>query len=307
MDIQFIEGVMSASYDKLLTPSHLKSFEDLSKRQFLDLLKTHEIGRVEKNNIDLMMLEEEIKHKEFLLSLIDKDHLIFKVLYINFDHLFLSNLMKSYHLGLKYQKLVDNLSNFDELRYENFIINSISGQLDLEEIEFLNNLIDVTKNLDAQSISDKIIMILHQNIMNQLNKKTDKVIINYLNTETTLLNVMLLIRSKKSNRDFQYFESNILGGGMIDKHILIELFNGSIEEFGKYLSLHFDSNLTDAFKHVSNIDFLSTINIAFDKYMDLFLEDMSFNNVGFSPVIHFTLLKRKQLRLLKEKYYQIKE
>jgi V/A-type H+-transporting ATPase subunit C len=307
MDISFVSGVMSGSIERLLSPSHLKSFENISRKDFLSLLKTHQYGRASESHIDTIMLEEELKHRQFLESLIDKNHLIFKVLYLTFDHLFLSNLMKSYHLGLTYNKFTNSLSNFNEERYEDYILNGVSGLLDLEDIAFLDLIKSETSQLDAQGISDRVIKILHDRIISSFNKKTDSYIKKYIELETTILNVMLLIRSIKYNKNLEYFEKNILSGGMIDKHILMELFDKSLAEIGNYLSLHFDVALTDTFKYVGKPNFLDILNDAFNVYRQNLLEDLSFQSLGFATVLHYTILKRDEMRVLKEKYYQIKE
>src|SRR5690554_355872 len=307
MDISFVSGVISGSMDKLLTPSHLKNFENISKKDFLVLLKSHQYGLASDAHIDQMMLEEELKHRLYLTSLIDKGHLLFKVLYLSFDHLFLSNLMKSLHLDLKYHKFIDGLSNFDEARFENYILNDNVGLLNLEDKSFLDKLIEQTKDLDAQSISDKVIKILHDVIYRSLDKKTDPYMIKFLDFETTRLNVMLLIRSNKYKKSKKYVESNILTGGMIDKHILLDLYDKSISDLGKYLSLHFDSRLTDIFRYVDRSDFLARLNTGFEYFMDDLIEDLSFQNLNLGPVIHYTILKRIEIRYLKAKYYQIKE
>lgn len=307
MDMSFVSGVMSGAIDKLLTPSHLKSFEGKSRLDFLSLLKTHQYGLASDTHIDHIMLEEELKTKRYLLSLIDQESLIFKVLYLTFDHLFLSNLMKSYHLNLTYHKWIDGLSNLDENRYEDFIFNDVVGLLDLEDIEFLKYLKEATKNLDAQGISDQVIKILHQNIMSQIDKKTDMNLVKYINLETTILNIMLLIRSKTYDKNKTYLEDNILEGGMIDKHILVGLYDQSIEVFGQYLNLHFDVRLTDIFKQAASPQFLDLLNEGFKIYEDDLLEDLSFDLLNMAPVIYYTLLKRSEMRHLKEMFYNIKE
>lgn len=307
MDKSFVSGVMSGSMDKLLTPSHLNSFKNLSRKAFLSLLKTHQFGLASDTNMDQIMLEEELKHKKNLLSIIDANNLVFKVLYLNFDHLFLSNLMKSFHLKLKYHKYIDGLSNMDEKRYEDYVFNDVVGLLDLEDVEFLKTLKEETKNLDAQDISDQVIKILHQHIIHLMDKKTDKNLVKYLNLKTTILNIMLLIRSKTYDKDQTYFESNILEGGMIDKHILFSLYDQSIETFGQYLKLHFDVRLTDIFKHVGTHQFLDMLNKGFKIYEDDLLEDLSFELSNLAPVIYYTILKRNELRHLKEMFYEIKE
>lgn len=307
MDIAFVSGVIAGSSSKLLTPSHLKNFDNISKKDFLALLKTHQYGFASDLNIDLIMLEEEKKHRQFLESVIDKDHFIFKVLYLTFDHLFLSSLMKSYQLGLKYQKPIDGLSNFNETRYETYIIDETMGLLDLEDKAFLDQLIEKTKDLDAQGISDCVIKILHDRIVESIDKKTDPYVLKYFDFETTVLNVMLIIRSNKYNKDASYVDANILAGGMIEKHILLDLFDQSVSEIGKYLSLHFDERLTDLFKYIDRPDFLARLKDGFDLFMNDLLEDLSFQNMNLGPVIAFTVLKRREIENLKQRYYQIKE
>lgn len=307
MDISFVSGVIAGSNSKLLTPSHLKNFENISRKDFLALLKTHQYGFASDLSIDLIMLEEEKKHRQFLESIIDRNHFIFKVLYLTFDHLFLSSLMKSHQLGLKYQKPIDGLSNFNETRYEVYIIDQVVGLLDLEDKAFLDQLITETKDLDAQGISDRVIKILHNRIVQSINKKTDPYVLKYFDFETTLLNVMLIIRSNKYNKNLSYVEKNVLEGGMIEKHILLDLFNQSIAEIGKYLSLHFDERLTDLFKYMDRPDFLARLKDGFDLFMDDLLEDLSFQNMNLGPVIAFTVLKRREIENLKQRYYQIKE
>ncbi len=307
MDIAFISGVIAGSYSKLLTPSHLKNFENISRKDFLALLKTHQYGFASDLSIDLIMLEEEKKHRQFLESVMDKDHLVFKVLYLNFDHLFLSSLMKSHQLGLKYQKPIDGLSNFNEARYETYIIDETMGLLDLEDKAFLDQLIAETKDLDAQGISDRVIKILHDRILQSIDKKTDPYVLKHFDFETTLLNIMLIIRSNKYNKDIKYVENNILDGGMIEKHILRDLFDQSIVDIGKYLSLHFDERLTELFKYVDRPDFLAKLKDGFDLFMDDLLEDLSFQNMNLGPLIGFTILKRREIENLKQRYFQIKE
>lgn len=81
-----------------------------------------------------------------------------------------------------------------------------------------------------------------------------------------ILNVMLLIRSIKYNKNIEYLEMNILSGGMIDKYILMELFDKLFIEIGQYLSFYFDVILIDVFKYVGKLNFLDILNDVFNVY-----------------------------------------
>lgn len=77
-----------------------------------------------------------------------------------------------------------------------------------------------------------MIKILYDRIIILFNKKIDNYIKKYIELEMIILNVMLLIRSIKYNKNIEYLEMNILSGGMIDKYILMELFDKLFIEIG---------------------------------------------------------------------------
>lgn len=306
METSFIGGVIAASYDKLMSEAYLKSFEKLNRKDFLSLLKTHQYGKGMSHSFDQLMIEEEIKHKDFLESMIEKDHLIFKVLYLQFDHLFLSNMFKSYVLGVKYQKMIDGLSTFDEKVVETYIFEGSDLFLDRESKNLLDELILKTKELDAQALSDVVMSCLQDLILTKLDPK-DKVIRNFLCRQTDILNVLLLIRVKKYQMSQTYLDINLLSGGYIDKDTLRKLYDSSFDELKKYLEIHYDEHVTDLLKDPSKEQFLTKISDELYKSLNTLIVDYSFETFGFAPVIHLTLLKRFEMTHLKQMFYRIKE
>ncbi len=306
MDTSFIGGVIAASYDKLLSKSHLKSFENINRADFLNLLKTHQYGKGLDRSFDQIMIEEEMKHKVFLESIIDSNHIIFKVLYMQFDHLFLSNILKSYVLGVNYQNKIEDLSTFNETAIESYVIDGNDRQIDQTTKVLVDVLIEDTKNLDSQAISDKVVYRLHEFIIENLNPK-DLDIKNYFMRHTDILNVLLLLRVNKYHLELDYLNKNLLSGGYIDKDTLIKLYQKSFDELRNYLDLHYDEVVTDTLKHEHKERFLTEFSDKLYGSLDNLLTSYSFENSGFAPVIHITLLKRAEMTHLKQLFYQIKE
>ncbi|CDR30574.1 V-type ATP synthase subunit C [Acholeplasma oculi] len=307
MDIEFIGGYIQARYDRLLKRNEFNAFSQGTKSDFLRLLNNYQYGLGEQNDFEMIILQEELKHKQFLLGLIDKDHLIFKVLYRSFDHLFLSNLFKSVLLGFKYQNTVHGLSNFNEEAVENYLIHGDGATIDLDLKAYLDELKLELMDLDGKELSDYIIYKLHLDIVRQFNKNTDVFIKRLVSLETDIDNVLLLLRTKLYKKDITYFEKNVLIDGTIEKHILVSWFSKSFDEISKNLSIYFDQDVTEAVKNQQHDRYLSHVSYKFMQSMDSFMEDLSFQGFNFAPVIHFTRLKRLEIENLKEIYYKLKE
>ena len=287
MDIEFIGGYIQARYDRLLKRNEFNAFSQGTKSDFLRLLNNYQYGLGEQNDFEMIILQEELKHKQFLLGLIDKDHLIFKVLYRSFDHLF--------------------LSNFNEEAVENYLIHGDGATIDLDLKAYLDELKLELMDLDGKELSDYIIYKLHLDIVRQFNKNTDVFIKRLVSLETDIDNVLLLLRTKLYKKDITYFEKNVLIDGTIEKHILVSWFSQSIDEISKNLSIYFDQDVTEAVKNQQHDRYLSHVSYKFMQSMDSFMEDLSFQGFNFAPVIHFTRLKRLEIENLKEIYYKLKE
>ncbi|VEU82013.1 hypothetical protein [Acholeplasma hippikon] len=306
MNLSFTNGVISAGFDRLLTDSHFAAFSNLSQSDFLDMLKTHQYGLTFSKNFEQTMLEEEYKHKLFLESLIDKKHIIFEVLYIKFNHLFLASLLKSFHLGVKYTPMMHGLTTYHETAFIDYIIYDNAKALDFDDKVFLDDLIKETSNLDAQGISDKIIQILHSNLLKKLNtKKIDASIKNYYETYTMIENVLYFIRAKKYKFSYEKVEENILKNSLIDKSIILSYYDLDLSQFGEYLKLHFNDEIVNVFKDTEAFDFLSKVYAKLDLAMSKLLGNFAFDNQTFGLMIYFTIKKREEIIRLKQMYYGV--
>lgn len=307
MDLSFACGSIAGRSEKLLNKQQLSSFKNLNKLEFLELLKVHQYGFVPNQLFEVTMLEEETKHKLYLESILNKNHLIFKVLYINFNQLFLANLIKSFQLGIKFQSNVIGLSTYDEPKYIEYLLKGIDKGLDLEEKEFIDELVLNTKDLEAQDIADYIIKRLNSDLVNSFTKKTDKFIIDYYSEIVTIQNVLLLIRSKRYNRSSNYIKRNLLEGGKIGLHIINDLYSKSFSEIGEYLKLHFDDEIVNIFRNVEKDNFMSELSTMLEQYLVKRLVSYSFENMNFAPIIYFTTKKRYEITQLKQLYYHSEE
>lgn len=304
MNLSFTNGVISAGFERLLTDTHLSTFRQLSQSDFLEMLKTHQYGLTFSKNFEQTMLEEEYKTKQFLESLINKNHILFEVLYLKFNHLFLASLLKSYHLGVKYNETFKGLTTYDEDSFIQYLIFDNAKALNFDDKIFIDKLIENTKNLDAQAISDKVIQILHNDLMSRL-KNEDKAIKKYYETYTMIENVLYFVRAKKYKYELNQIEANLLQNDLIDKTIILSYFDKDIKEFGEYLKLHFDESITQSFKDLDAINALREIYNSLELAMSKVLSDFSFDNKSFGLIIYFTLKKREEIVKLKQLYYGV--
>lgn len=304
MNLSFTNGVISSAFDRLLSDNHLANFRQLSKSDFLDMLKAHQYGINFSKNFELIMLEEELKHKKFLESLIDKNHILFNVLYLKFNHLFLSSVLKSYHMGVKYTPILEGLTTYNQNHITEYLFKENTMLIDFDLKIFIDNLVDKTKNLDAQGISDKVMQILHEEILNSLPKK-DKSLNKYYHTYTMIQNVLFLVRYKKYNLSFDNLKENILENEIIDKHMLLNFFDKSFNELGEYLSIHFGESIKNVFKHDEHDDFLRNVLNMLELSMTDLLSTFAFDNDTLGLAIYYTIKKREEIIKLKQYYYQV--
>lgn len=302
MDLTFVYGLIAAK-EHILTQKEIDGLKELDKNGFLDALYAHQFGLGFQRPFELMMLEEELKLKQFLESVL-KDQLLFKVLYIKFNHLFLSGLLKSHHLGVKFNESIEGLSIYPEYLYQQYLIYGIDKGLNIEDKVFIDNLINKTKDLDAQSISDIVINILNQEIIESFDKKTDKYLVKYYKHEIAMQNILLLIRSKRYKLDKSYFVSNLLEGSAIENYRLVEHFDKTLSEIGDYLSFHLEPSIKDVLSKSDSLHFMQDVQFELDKTLSKILNDFTFEQTSYGAIISFVLKKRLEIVQIKKLYYE---
>lgn len=304
MNKAFTNGVISSAFDRLLTDVHYQNFLNLSKNDFLELLKVHQYGITFSSNFEEIMLEEELKHKQFLLTLMDSKDIFFDVLYLKFNHLFLSNLLKSHHLGMNYQNFTKNLSTYKEESLIEYVINENDKLIDLKDKSFIDTLVLITKGLDSQNISDTVMLYLHEELLIRL-KYSDKYIRNYYEVFIMVENILFMIRAIKYKFDYQYTSKNILNNSIIEKHILLSFYDKSLEVFVKYLELHLPKEMLKVLLDLDSQTYFKNVSEVVNSRLSQLISDFSFINQGYALPIYFTVKKREEIIKLKQLFYGV--
>lgn len=306
INLWFVSGVVGASYDKLLTPIQLKSFENLTEEAFLKLLNTYQYGNSSGSNLDQIMLGEELKLKDFIIANLGNDHVLVSILYLSFDQLFLSSIYKELILGIKPKNPPMDLSTFNEKAVRDFLTLGQDIYLDSRTKNILEKISTKVETLDAQGISDWVIQVLYETIIDELNqdKKSDSTVKKYLSELITIENILMILRSKRYQMGHTYVKENLISGGFIDLNILESLYDLSFSDIGNYLKLHYDDGVVEAFKDVNSSQFIKKIADAFDGYLFRQSEGYSYQAVGFGSLIDYVYKKRLEITKLKTLYYE---
>ncbi len=304
MDLGFAIGVVSSKYSELLEKINFNNLKDTPKDKFIETLNDYNYGIKTSNDFETIMLEAELKHKMFLESIIDSNSILFKVLYRNFDHIFLANLIKSYHLKLPYQSFIKGLSTFNEKVLEDYVLLSVDTTIDIELKGFIDNIINITKDLDAKSISDIVIKELNNSIYENINKM-DQALKWFYTLDTTIENILLFIRSKRFDQDLKYVETNYLKGSKIDFDYIKEYYLDVFDNLGKYLALHFNEEVIKVVKGFKDDISLNQLTDYFTSYFDNDINPYNFSYDTFGPVIDLTMKKRNEIVKLKKLFYGI--
>ncbi len=306
--LEFVSGVVASSYDKLLTPIQLKSFENISRESFLSLLNTYQYGDIASTTLDQIMLGEELKLKQFVQANLGRDHLLVSMLYVTFDQLFLSSIYKELNLGIKPKNPPENLSTFNEKAVREYLTLGVDIYLNERTKTILDQISLKIKeeNLDAQQISDWIIQVLYQNIKQDFDKlkKPDPAMKSYFEELMTIENILLILRSKRYQMGHDYVKANLLPGGIIDLHILEGLYHLSVSEIGHYLKLHYDETVVNAFNNENSDQFIKKVSDAFDRYVVKLSVGYSYQAIGYGSMIDFVMKKRNEIAKLKSYYYE---
>ncbi|MFA5692841.1 MAG: hypothetical protein WC907_04425 [Acholeplasmataceae bacterium] len=306
MELTYLNGVIQAKYSDLFNPAILNNFKGLTKNSYLSLLDDYNYGISEKNDFEKIMLEAELKHKQFLESILNKNHLVYKVLYKNFDHIFLANLIKSFVLKIPYERLIKNLSTFNEKAFEDYVFLNIDTLISLEEKVFIDNLLNVSKGKDPKTISDIVYRVLNEEISNHL-KTNDKAIIWYQQLDNTINNILTLIRTKRFNEDINYLKDNYIKDSLIEVDYLLPYYNLNSQSLGEYLSIHFNQDIKKYFNlSYDNIN-LNDLSNYFNQYLINNINPFNYDFDTLGPLIDLTLKKRQEIINLKQIYYDLGE
>jgi vacuolar-type H+-ATPase subunit C/Vma6 len=169
-------------------------------------------------------------------------------------------------LGIKPKNPPMELSTFNEKAVRDYLTLGQDIYLDPRTKNILEKISAKVETLDAQGISDWVIQVLYETILDELNqdKKSDSTINKYLSELITIENILMILRSKRYQMGHTYVKENLISGGLIDLSILETLYDLSHIDIGNYLKLHYDDGVVDAFKDENSSQFIKRYADAFD-------------------------------------------
>ena len=179
-----------------------------------------------------------------------------------------------------------------------YVLLSVDTTIDIELKGFIDNIINITKDLDAKSISDIVIKELNNSIYENINKM-DQALKWFYTLDTTIENILLFIRSKRFDQDLKYVETNYLKGSKIDFDYIKEYYLDVFDNLGKYLALHFNEEVIKVVKGFKDDISLNQLTDYFTSYFDNDINPYNFSYDTFGPVIDLTMKKRNEIVKLK--------
>lgn len=308
INMTYLSGVIASSYDQLLTKAQLKSFEALTKGEFLSLLKKYHYGDTSLKHFDNVMLSEEIKLKEFLKSNLGSNDLLYRLAYLHFDHLFISSMLKEIYFGIKLNNLQRGLSTLNEEAVEDYLRLGVDIYIDQKTKSLIDDCLEKINDFSAQSMSDYLILRLYSNLYDEIKqtKKLDPSLLSYYQALVTVDNLLLVLRAKRYDMGSHYVKENLIPGSFIEPMYLVELYDRDINHIADYLRLHYNEEVVDAIKHDDSPTWMKNVSHEFDEFLYSMHEHFSYQSIGYGAIIDFLMRKRLEIKTLKRLYYESK-
>lgn len=301
----FAVGVINAKLSSLFNYAILQNFKNLSPNKFIELLKHYAYGD-EGDDFDRLMLAEELKTKKFLTSLFPYNYLLFKVMYLKFDVLFLASLIKDKLYRLDNRLLLRGLSTFDEQSLLDYVYLGQDITLSLDDKTLIDELLLSTKGLSPQEISDLIVKKLTDQIAEEI-KATDEYLQDYHRFILNIENVLLFIRSRRFQKDQTYLNNNFLLGSDFVKNNFMAYYSLPLNEFLEYLKIYFPTYVLEVLKKEDSTHYLTEVGEVFEEYKVEYLKSLAFDLTSFAPALNYLFLKHQEIFNLKKLYLESME
>lgn len=294
MNYSFQIGYYKAKQSQLLTKTHYETLSGLDDTGFFGFLRDHGFGSFE--NIHDFYKKSIMDLKKELETTLEQDPLT-TFFFLDFDTLYTKLIAKHIHYGISYE--LDRLSTIDE----NLIYNALKHQdytflkeSDKETFEFINKHKDITPKILSDVIEEAFLMRKHN-----LAKHNGDLLF-YLEVESTIKNILTLLRAKRASLSSHDLKSSIQPFGLFDKTKATLLYTYSREELEHYFSNLYVGYIGNAVKRYHQTHDLNKLSIELEKDLLEIIKPRSYTSDTFGPIMYYVCLKKKEIENIQVLY-----
>lgn len=257
---------------------------DIKNPQDYELILSRELQRVYKTMYDMT-----------------PNKLVVDIMSIKYDYHNIKVLIKGKILNKDFSNIIIPIGRYDVSKLKYAIENEYYRDLNKTITECIKTVFE-----DFQNFKDpqKIDIVLDNYMFYELNsiakELNDKFISKYVKSLVDLTNLKTLLRTKKQNKDRDFFLSVILPYGSIDKDKLLILFNDSIENIpGKLSYTDYSNILKQGIEYYLELDSVSAFEKLSDDYIMNLMKQAKYVSFGAEPFIGYIYAKENEIKLIR--------
>ncbi|OFI05585.1 V-type sodium ATPase subunit C [Clostridium acetireducens DSM 10703] len=307
-------GRIRALETKLLDKIKIdRMIESSSPKEALKILEETEYGKYLTNLNNIEDYEEVLKNAlrdlyDFMYKL-SPEKLLIHIFQLKYDYHNIKVILK----GKALQKKLDYL--FIPFGTEN--VNKLIEITELENLndynknkEYFNNEVmlkgileakaDFQEKKDPQKIDVILDNYMYKDMLLKSEKLQDDFLIEYVKMNIDITNVKTLLRVKKQNKSKKFLQEVLIGGGKINKDLIVSSLNESEDNIIKNLSkVEYEKVFKEGLEEYINNKDVSKFEKVADNFIMDYVKKGKYTSFGIEPLIGYLIAKETEIKIIR--------
>jgi V/A-type H+-transporting ATPase subunit C len=141
---------------------------------------------------------------------------------------------------------------------------------------------------------------MYKEMLQIANELNNKFITKYVKSNIDLTNIRTILRTKKQNKNREFFNTLIIEGGFLDKDRLSSLFTDSVDNIpGKLSHTDYFEILRNGIEAYTRAGEVNTLEKLSDDYLMKLIKEGKFVSFGPEPLLSYLIAKETEIKVIR--------
>jgi V/A-type H+/Na+-transporting ATPase subunit C len=155
-------------------------------------------------------------------------------------------------------------------------------------------------SVDPQIIDILLDSFMFRDMLKKAQELGEDFLINYVRMNIDLINIKTLLRVKKQNKDREFFRQTIIDGGRIDRDILLNSLNESMDSFaGRISHTDYHSILRLGLEEYNKSGRINVFEKLSENMVMQYVKKAKYVSFGVEPVIAYLAAKEAEIKAIR--------